>query len=72
LIKAAQALRSEGGVVHDVFVLLDRENGGKQRLAGYDVNLYSVISINKVALKLYEMNSINKEQLNIILEQRIF
>lgn len=71
LITAAQALRAEGGVVHDGFVLLDREQGGKQRLADYDINLYSVLSINKVAQKLYKINSINEEQLNIILEQRI-
>jgi uridine monophosphate synthetase len=71
LITAAQALRAEGGVVLDSLVLLDRDQGGKQRLSDFNINLHSVLSIKKVAKQLYKINSINQEQLKIILKQRI-
>jgi len=69
LKKAASAVRAEGGVVTDAFVLLDREEGGKERLAESDINLHSVLKISKAAKRLYEMDAIEEDQLNTILKQ---
>jgi len=69
LERAAEAIRAEGGVVTDAFVLLDREEGGRERLARNGVTLHSVLKISNVAKRLYEMNIIGEEELKIILSQ---
>jgi len=69
LRRAAKAIRAEGGVVTDAFVLLDREEGGKERLAENGINLHSVLKMSKAAGRLYEMNAIDEDQLKMILRQ---
>jgi orotate phosphoribosyltransferase len=69
LERAARAIRAEGGVVTDAFVLLDREEGGKERLARLGVTLHSVLKITDIAERLYEMNAIDEDELEIILKQ---
>ena len=69
LERAAEAIRAEGGVVTDAFVLLDREEGGRERLARNGVTLHSVLKMSNVAKRLYEMNVIGEEELKIILSQ---
>ena len=69
LKRAASAIRAEGGLVSDAYVLLDREEGGKERLAQEGISLHSVLRISKAAKRLYEMNAIDEEQLAIILKQ---
>ena len=69
LERAAEAIRAEGGVVTDAFVLLDREEGGRERLARNGVTLHSVLKMSNVAKRLYEMNIIGEEELKIILSQ---
>jgi len=63
------AIRSEGGIVTDAFVLLDREEGGAQRLAENDVKIHSLFKISEVAKRLSDMNAIAEDQLKIILKQ---
>ena len=69
LIKAASAIRTEGGVVSDAFVLLDREEGGRERLAKNGINLHYVLRMGEAARILYELDVIDEEQLDIILKQ---
>jgi orotate phosphoribosyltransferase len=69
LEKGATAIRAEGGVVTDAFVLLEREEGAEKRLAEIDVNLHSVLKMSKAARRLYEMNAIDEDQLEMILRQ---
>ena len=69
LERAAKAIRAEGGVVTDAFVLLDREEGGRERLAKNRVTLHSVLKMTDVAKRLYEMNVIGEEELKMILSQ---
>lgn len=69
LKKSALAVRAEGGIVSDAFVLLDREEGGKERLAKIGVKLHAVLRIREVAQKLYEMNAIGEDELKTILKQ---
>ena len=69
LERSALAIRAEGGVVSDALVLLDREEGGRDRLAKINVNLHTVLGIREVAEKLHEMDVIDDEQLKLILNQ---
>lgn len=69
LKNSALAVRAEGGIVSDAFVLLDREEGGREMLAKIGVNLHSVLRIRDVAQKLYEMNAIGEEEMKIIISQ---
>jgi orotate phosphoribosyltransferase len=69
LKKSALAVRAEGGVVTDAFVLLDRDEGGRERLARIGINLHAAIEVKDVAQKLYEINAIGEEELKIMLSQ---
>jgi orotate phosphoribosyltransferase len=69
LQKAAKAIVAEGGVVTDSVVLLDRQEGGKERLRKSGVKLHSLLSIMGIADTLHELGSIDEDQLKTILKQ---
>ncbi len=69
LIKATEAIRAEGGVVSDAVVLLDREEGGRERLAEDEVTLHSLLKAGEAADKLYQIGAITKDQLKTIKKQ---
>lgn len=69
LRKAARAVRAEGGIVNHALVLLDREEGGKQRLAEDNISLHYLLTASEAAKKLYEAGAIDDEQLKTILKQ---
>ncbi len=69
LRKAARAIRAEGGIVNSALVLLDREEGGKQRLTKDNISLHYLLTASEAAKKLYEADAIDDEQLETILKQ---
>ena len=69
LKKAAKAVTAEGGVVADAVVLLDREEGGKERLEKAGIMLHSLIRISEIAEKMHEIGAIDEVQLKTILRQ---
>jgi orotate phosphoribosyltransferase len=69
LRRAAEAIKAEGGTVSDAVVLLDREEGGRERLAKDGILLHYLLKVSDVADKLYEMGVITEDQLRIILRQ---
>ena len=69
LRRAVEAIRTEGGIVKDVVVLLDREEGGKEKLAEDNVKLHYLLKASEGAEKLYEIGVITKNQLKTIMEQ---
>jgi len=69
LRKAAKAIRAEGGVVSDALVLLNREEGGKERLTKDNITLHYLLTAREAAKKLYELGSIEEDQLKTILKQ---
>jgi len=69
LKKAAKAITAEGGVVTDTAVLLDREEGGKQKLGKNGIRLHTLLNVSEIANSLYEIGTIDKEQLKTILRQ---
>jgi len=69
LRKAAKAIRAEGGLVTDALVMLDREEGGKERLTKDNIKLHYLLTASEAATKLYEMGAIEEDQLKTILKQ---
>jgi len=69
LRRAAKAITAEGGVVKDAVVLLDREEGGEEKLRKSGIRLHALLCIGEVAKTLYDIGAINEEQLKTILKQ---
>ena len=69
LRKAAKNIRAEGGLVSDALVMLDREEGGKERLLKDNIKLHYLLTASEAATKLYELGTIEEEQLKTILKQ---
>jgi orotate phosphoribosyltransferase len=69
LRKAAKAITAEGGVVADAVVLLDREECGRGKLEKSGIKLHALLNVSEIAKKLYEMGTIDEEQLKTILKQ---
>lgn len=69
LKRTAKAITSEGGVVTDAVVLLDREEGGMERLREIGIRLHALLKVSEVASRLHEMGVIDEEQMKTILKQ---
>ncbi len=69
LRRAAKAVVAEGGVVNDAVVLLDRMEGGEEKLRKSGIKLHALLNISEAANMLYETGAINEEQLKTILKQ---
>ena len=69
LIQAVTVIRAEGGVVNDAVVLVNREEGGKEKLASRDVALHYLLDASEAADKLFEIGAITEEQLETIMKQ---
>jgi len=69
LRKAASAIRSEGGVVNNAVVLVDREEGGNENLAKDKIKLYYLLKVSEAADKLYQMGTITEEEYKTITKQ---
>ncbi|MFH0749138.1 MAG: orotate phosphoribosyltransferase [Candidatus Bathyarchaeota archaeon] len=69
VMAAADAIRSEGGVVKEALVLIDRQEGGRIALEKRGIRLHHLILMSETAKILYSMGVIDKEQLSIISKQ---
>ena len=69
LKKAAEAVTAEGGIVKETVALLDREEGGKEKLAKSGIQLHTLLKISEVANALYEIGAIDEQNLKTILKQ---
>ncbi len=67
--KASEAIRAEGGVVTDAVAFLDREEGGKSKLANDGLRLHALMKISEVAKILYETDAIDEESYKTIMKQ---
>lgn len=70
LLKAASAIRAEGGVVSDAMVLIDREEGGKERLARNNIELHRLLKAEEAANRLHSIGAITTIEFQTILKQR--
>jgi orotate phosphoribosyltransferase len=69
LQNAAKSILSEGGVVSDAVVLLDRQEGGREKLAKSGVKVHALLNVAEIANTLFDLGSIDEEQLKTILKQ---
>jgi len=69
LRNAAKAIRAEGGVVSDALVLVDREEGGKERLKKDGINLHYLLTAREAANRLFELGAIEEDQYKTIMKQ---
>ena len=69
ILKSAEAVRAEGGVVTDAVVLMDREENGKQNLANDGIKLHYMLTTSELARKLHDIAVITDEQLSTILNR---
>ena len=69
LKKAAEAIRAEGGIVEKAVAFLDREEGGKEKLAKNGIQLHTLLRISEVAKTLYDVGAIDEESLKTITKQ---
>ena len=69
LRKAAEAIRAEGGVVEQAVAFLDREEGGREKLAKNGIKLHALLRISEVAQILYDIGALDEESLKTIIKQ---
>lgn len=69
IIGAAHAIRSDGGVVTDAIVLIDRLEGGRQALSAHGVELHPLTEITELSDLLCDMQVIGEEQRASIYQQ---
>jgi len=68
LLKAAEALTAEGGIVMGAMVMIDREEGGREALAERGIEFFAPLRITDAAKILYELETIDGEKYNAIIE----
>lgn len=69
LEKAAKALTAEGGIVTDAVVLIDRQEGGKEKLEKRGIKLHALLNMSDIASTLCELGTIDEDQKKTILKQ---
>ena len=69
LSEAAKAIRAEGGVVEHAFVLIDREEGGRETLAQAGVQLHALMTVREMAKTLLDLGAIEEEAYELIMRQ---
>ncbi|MFH1327939.1 MAG: cysteine desulfurase NifS [Candidatus Bathyarchaeota archaeon] len=62
ILEAAETIKSEGGIVKDALVLVDREEGGSRNILSKGIKLTCFSKISEIAKNLHEMNKITNER----------
>jgi orotate phosphoribosyltransferase len=69
LQNATKTIVAEGGLVTDTVVLIDRQEGGKEKLVKSGIRVHALLNITEIANTLHELGTIDEEQLRTILRQ---
>jgi orotate phosphoribosyltransferase len=69
ILEAAEVIRSEGGIVEDALVLLDRQQGGETNLGKAGVRLHAFATMKQMADRLNTRGMIDEGQLKEIMGQ---
>ena len=69
LRNAAEAVRAEGGVVEKAVAFMDREEGGREKLANNGIQLTTLLKISEVAKVLHDVGSLDEESFKTIMKQ---
>jgi uridine monophosphate synthetase len=65
-IEGAEKLKSAGLLVEDIVVLIDHEEGVKDKLKQQGYNAYSVLTISEITETLYESDRLTEEQYHLL------
>jgi orotate phosphoribosyltransferase len=68
VIDAVNAARDQGGVVNELVVLLDREQGGKENLRAKNIEPHVLFNISEAFEWMREVELIDEEHYNVITE----
>lgn len=60
-------VREAGGVVKDIIIVLDREQGGKEALAAEGIRLHTLVTLKELLAYLFEKKKITREQYDNVL-----
>jgi len=60
-------VREAGGVVKDIVIVLDREQGGKDALAAEGIKLHNLVTLKELLAYLFDKKKITKEQYDKVL-----
>lgn len=63
ILETAASLKEEGLIVRDAILVVDREQGGKEKLAGQGIRAHPLTSLSEVASSLYDAGKIDKSVL---------
>lgn len=66
-LKFVEGIKASGGVVEDVLIVLDREQGGVEALAKENIKLHSLITLKELLAYMKENNMIDDNKYNEIL-----
>jgi orotate phosphoribosyltransferase len=66
---AVETIRVNGGIVEDVVALVDRHEGGQDRLKKMGVKLHAVVGINDIVNALYKAGLIDENALESVMKQ---
>jgi orotate phosphoribosyltransferase len=69
LKKTAKIIKAEGGIVKDAVVLIDRQEGGSEKLGKEGIKLHALVNISEIARKLCELEILDEQQTKTILKQ---
>ena len=69
LVNAIDAIRTDGGIVQDAVVLLDRQQGGSANLKKTGVKLHSFATISRICEILRDNGAIDESQYTQIVDQ---
>jgi orotate phosphoribosyltransferase len=68
---AVETIRANGGIVENVVALIDRHEGGEDRLKKMGVKLHAVAGINDIVNSLYKAGLIDENALESVLKQMV-
>lgn len=66
---AIEAIRANGGIVENAVALVDRHEGGEERLKKMGVKLHSVAGINEIVSELHKAGLVDENTLESVLNQ---
>jgi orotate phosphoribosyltransferase len=67
--KAAKAIVAEGGIVTDAVVLIDRQEGGKQKMEKQGTKVHALLNISEMTSVFGELGTLDEQQVKTILKQ---
>ena len=69
LVEALTLIRGEGGIIEDGLVLIDRQEGGVEKLKQMNMTIHSFMRVSELAKKLFDIGILEEKNYEEIVEQ---